>query len=95
MLGWGCGGGVGAKPRVGFFVKGILGYRMSCIEPGLPSGSVTNGGAFCNKKVHLGGVWSSRISMKGGAVTAILVRSHQSDFLAVACESHATATKSL
>ena len=27
----------------------VCGCMMSCIEIGLPSGRVTNGGAFCNK----------------------------------------------
>ena len=47
--------GVGANPRGRGWVclsGGVWGCRMSCIEPGLLSGKVTNGGAFCYKGVH-------------------------------------------
>ena len=45
--------------------EGVWGCRTSCIEPGLPSGRVTTGGAFCNTGVHRGGVWESGTSMEG------------------------------
>ena len=55
--------GVGVNPpgrswgcRRGFGVVGC---------PALASNRVTNGGAFCNKGVHQGGVWARRTSMEG------------------------------
>ena len=50
--------GLGRTPGVGVGVsEGVWGCRMSYIEPGLPSGRVTSGGAFfCNKGMHWRGV---------------------------------------
>ena len=64
--------------------EGVWNCRMSCIEPGLPSGKVTNGGAFfCNKGVHQGGVWASGTSMEGGGVVSARgSASHQINFVA-------------
>ena len=64
--------------------EGVWGCRMSFIDPGLPSGRVTNGGEFCNKGMHQGGVWASGTSMSLRALGV----SHQSDLVAVVCESH-------
>ena len=67
---------------------GVWGCRMSCIKLALPRGRVTNGGAFCNKRVLQGGVWASGTSMEGEQSLRAWGASHQSDFVAVACDSH-------